>query len=178
GAKFTETTGGTGIPAEYTISKGNFANDALTWENTKTFDVGLDVSLFGRVYGTFDFYNRNTDNAIWSQPIAISLGQSGLQMNTAKIQNRGIEIELNIDIIKNKNFFWTVALNGTHYTTVLKGVPPGVGSAELDGNWTANADAWSIAGSGTSSNVTYLRGVGKDYYNMYMFKYAGVDQNT
>jgi TonB-linked SusC/RagA family outer membrane protein len=178
GAKFTETTGGTGIPAEYTISKGNFVNDALTWENTKTFDVGLDVSLFGRVYGTFDFYNRNTDNAIWSQPIAISLGQSSLQMNTAKIQNRGIEVELNIDIIKNKNFFWTVALNGTHYTTVLKGVPPGVGSPELDGNWTANADAWAIAGSGTSSNVTYLRGVGKDYYNMYMFKYAGVDQNT
>ena len=177
-AKYTETTGGTGTPASYTLTQGSYVNDGLTWENTKTFDAGIDFSLFNHVYGTFDFYNRNTDNAIWDQPIAFSLGQSSLTKNTAKIQNRGFEVELNIDLIKNKDLFWTVSLNGTHYTTVLKHVPAGVGSAELDGNWTATADAWSASGGGTSSGVTYLRGVGKDYYNLYLFKYAGVDQTT
>lgn len=178
GAKYTETTGGTGTPASYTLKSNNFVNDGLTWENSHTFDAGVDVSLFNCVYGTFDFYNRNTVNTVWNQPIAYSLGQTSIQTNTAKLQNRGFELELNIDIIKQKDLFWTVSLNGTHYKTVLKDVPPGVGSDALDGNWTANADRWSAAGTGTSSNVTYLRGVDKDYYNLYIFKYAGVDQNT
>ena len=178
GATYTQTTAGNGIPASFTLSQGGFPNDALTWENTHTFDAGLDFSLFKRVHGTFDFYNKLNVNAVWDQPIAISLGQASLQKNSAKIQNRGIEVELNVDIIKKKDVFWTVALNGSTFTTVLKKVPPGVGSAALDGNWTATADAWSIAGSGSSSGVTYLRGVDKDYYNLYVFKYAGVDENT
>ncbi len=177
-AKYTETTGGTGTPESFTLKKGNFVNDALTWENTKTFDLGIDFSLFSRVYGTFDYYNRNTNNTIWNQPIAYSLGQSSLIKNSAKIQNRGYEIELSVDVLKRRDLLWTVTLNGTHYTTVLRDVPPGVGSPELDGNWTANADRWSVAGTGTSSNVTYLRGIDKDYYNLYIFKYAGPDQET
>lgn len=178
GAKYTSTTAGNGIPESFILTQGGYVNDGLTWENTKTFDVGLDFSLLNRIYGTFDFYNRNTGNAIWNQPIASSLGQSSLQKNSAKIQNRGFEVELNVDLIKTKDLFWTVSLNGTHYTTVLKGVPAGVGSKELDGNWTATADAWGASGGGASSGVTYLRGVGKDYYNLYLFKYAGVDQTT
>ncbi|MCY1720991.1 SusC/RagA family TonB-linked outer membrane protein [Prolixibacteraceae bacterium Z1-6] len=177
-AKYTETTGGSGTPASYVLKANNFVNDGLTWENSHTFDVGVDVSLFNRVFGTFDYYNRNTINTVWNQPIAYSLGQTSIQTNTAKIQNKGYEVELNIDIIKQKDLFWTVSLNGTHYRTILKDVPPGVGSDALDGNWTANADSWSAAGTGTSSNVTYLRGIDKDYYNLYIFKYAGVDQNT
>lgn len=177
-AKYTSTTGGNGIPSDFVLTKGGFVNDGLTWENTHTFDIGTDFSLFNRVHGAFDFYTRNTVNTIWDQPIAYSLGQSSLVKNSANIQNRGFEIELNVDLIRNRDILWTVSLNGTHYTTVLKEVPPGVGSAELDGCWTANADPWTAAGSGSSSNVTYLRGIDKDYFNLYQFKYGGVDQNT
>jgi len=178
GATYTSVTNGTGTPASFTLTKGGFVNDGLTWENTKTFDAGLEFSLFGRVYGTFDFYNKNTDNAIWSQPIAYSLGQSSLAKNSARIQNSGIEVELNVDLIKKKDLFWTVSMNATHYTTILKAVPAGVGSSALNGNWTATADAWTASGAGASSGVTYLRGEGKDFYNLYLFKYAGVDQKT
>ncbi len=178
GATYTSATTGTGQPATFTLNKGAYVNDGLTWENTNTLDAGIDFSLFKRVHGTFDFYDRNTVNLIWNQPIAYSLGQSSLAKNSAKIQNRGYEVEVSVDIIKNKDLFWSVSLNGTHYTTVLKKVPAGTGSATLNGNWTATADAWSAAGSGTSSGVTYLRGEGKDYYNMYLYKYAGVDSNT
>jgi len=178
GAIYSSTTAGNGIPASYTLSKGGYVNDGLTWENVQTLDIGFDFSLINRIHGTFDYYNKNTVNAIWDQPIAYSLGQSSLQKNSARIVNSGFEVELGLDIIKKENMFWSVTFTGTHYTTVLKKVPPGVGSATLDGNWTANADAWSASGGGTSSNVTYLRGIGKDYYNMYLFKYAGVDQTT
>ncbi len=177
-AIYSESTSGTGIPASYKLSKSNFVNDGLTWEKTRTFDAGIDFTLYNFIHGTFDVYDKYTINAIWDQPIASSLGQSTLLTNTAKIRNRGYEVELAMDIIKNSDLFWSVSLNGTHYTISLAGVPDGVGSDELDGCWTATADRWTVTGGGAHSGVTYLGGVNKDYYNIYLFKYAGVDQGT
>lgn len=177
-AVYTSTTAGTGIPASYNLSKNGYVNDQLTWENINTFDTGLEFSLFGRLRGSFDYYNRLTTNAIWSQPIPISKGQTSILTNSAKLSNRGFEIDLSVDIIKNDNWNWTVSTNGTHYRTILKDVPKGVGSAELNGNWTSGVDGWAAAGTGAVTQTVFLRGINKDYYNLYLFKYAGVDQAT
>ena len=103
GANYTSTTGGTGTPADYRLSKGNFVNDALTWENVHTLDAGADLSLWNRVHLSVDYFVKNTVNAFWNQPIPYSLGQSSLERNTAKLRNRGVEIDLSFDIIKKKD---------------------------------------------------------------------------
>jgi len=177
-AIYTASTSGTGIPASYNLTQGAFVNDALTWENTQTFDIGLDFSFFKRVYGAIDWYNKSTVNSVWNQPIPISMGQTSLIRNTAGLRNRGIEAEVYVDIIKNKDFGWTLGLNGTHYKTILTDVPTGIGQEELDGNWTAGVDGWARTGGASTNEISYLRGLGKDYYNLYFFKYGGVDQNT
>jgi TonB-linked SusC/RagA family outer membrane protein len=178
GAIYTSSTSGTGTPASYTLSQGAFVNDGLTWENTQTLDAGVDFTMFKRVHGSIDWYNKHTTNSVYNQPIAISLGQSTLTKNSAGLRNRGIEVDVNVDIIKTKNINWTVGVNGTHYTTVLTKVPVGVGSEALNGNWTAGVDGWAVNGGGSTGETAYLRGVGKDYYNLYFFKYGGVDNNT
>lgn len=177
-ATYASTTGGTGIPASYNLSQNAFVNDQLTWENINTVDAGLDFNLFGRVRGSVDYYNRLTTNAIWAQPIPISKGQSSISTNSARLSNTGIEVELNIDLIKSENISWSFNTNGTHYRTILKQVPQGVGSMELNGDWTSGVDGWSAAGTGAVSNTVFLRGENKDFYDLYLFKYAGVDQNT
>ena len=178
GAVYNSTTNGTGVPNTFTINQGSYVNDQLTWENIRTVDAGIDFALFNRVRGSLDYYDRTTTNAIWAQPMPLSKGQSSLNTNSARLNNRGFEVELSVDIIKKQDFSWTVSTNGTTYRTLLKDVPKGVGSAALDGNWTATADGWSASGTGGASGIFYLRGVGKDYYNLYMFRYAGVDDNT
>lgn len=177
-ASYTSSTSGTGTPSSYNLNQGAFVNDALTWENTHTSDVGLDFSFFRRVYGAIDWYNKSTVNSVWDQPIPYSLGQTSLTRNTAGLRNRGIEVDLYVDILKNKDFGWTIGMNGTHYTTVLTDVPAGIGQEELDGNWTAGVDGWSRIGGASTGSIAYLRGLGKDYYNLYLFKYGGVDQST
>ncbi len=177
GASSYNYSGASYYPAGYTLSKGNFVNDALTWEKVHTIDVGLDFRLWDRVFGTFDYYVRNTHDMIWSQPIAYSLGQTTLDKNTAKLRNQGIEIELGIDLVQTPEFQWSVSVNGARYRTILTEVPAGIGSVALDGGWTASVDGWAVSGGGTSS-VSYLRAVGKDYYNMYFYKYGGVDQTS
>lgn len=186
GAKYTTTAAGTGTPnGEYTMSVGGFVNDALTWENTKTFDTGFDFSLLNnRLSGTFDFYNRLTDNTFYNQPVNyMAVGQETLQQNSASIRNRGFEIELGGDIIRTKDLTWNVSLNGTHYKAVLMDVPEGSIPKTTPGlpeyTYEANGEGWSASGSGSAaSGQYYLRGEGRDWYNLWIYKYAGVDQET
>lgn len=184
GAKYTETSAGTGTPnGVYTLNPGGFVNDALTWENTNTFDVGIDMNLFNRLNVTFDFYNRYTKNSFFNQPVSyMATGQETLQLNGAGIRNKGIEIEVGVDVVRTKDWYWNVSLNGTHYTTVLEKIPDGSISDTPGlpaGTWMANGDGWSSAGTGNAADGQYyLRGEGRSWYNLYMYKYAGVDQNT
>ncbi len=177
GATYTSVTNGTGIPASYTLTKGVYSVENLTWEKTKTFDFGLDFGLFERVHGALDFYNKLTFDAFFNKPIAYSLGQATILTNEAELRNRGFEVELNIDLIKQKDLYWGISLNGTSYDMVLTKIPQEVISESL-GGYTADADAWNISGAGTSSNGVYLRNEGKPYYNLYLYRYAGVDQST
>jgi len=170
-------SGASYYPSAYKLGKNAFVNDALTWERVNTTDLGLDFRVLDIVFGTLDYYNRRTPNAVWGQPIAYSLGQQALDKNNAEMRTRGIELELGVDIIKTQDINWTVSVNGTHYRTVILSVPEGTGNAALNGCWTASVDAWSASGGG-SSQISFLRGVNKDYYNMYFYHYAGVDQNT
>ena len=179
GANYQTVSNGTGIPASFNLTQGALPNTSLTWENTRTFDVGIDFSLLNnRVHGSIDYYKKNTDNSVFAQPLALSLGQASLVRNNAHLANHGYEIDLNGDIIRNKNFRWNVGVNGTHYRTILLSVPPGVGVPALGGKFLGSTDGWSITGGATAGNTVYLRGAGMDYYDYYLYKYNGVDQKT
>lgn len=89
----------------------------------------------------------------------MAVGQETLQANSATIRNRGIEVELNGDIICSKDLTWNVSLNGSHYTTVLTDVPDGsipkttAGLPEYTGE--ANGEGWSAAGGGNAASGQY-----------------------
>lgn len=186
GAKYVSTTAGTGTPdtSAYTLSMGSFVNDGISWEKTKSFDIGIDLSfLKNRINFTFEYYNRLTDNALYSQPVSLlATGQSSLSSNAAKLRNQGIEMDLSADIIRTKDFSWNVSLNGTHYSTKLAYLPGGTitdTSTLPSGTYEANNEGWGLAGTSTvSAGAFYLRGVGRDWYNLWIYKYAGVDQNS
>lgn len=181
GAVYQQAANGTGVPASFTLAQGAFVNDALTWENTHTFDAGVDFSMFNRrLTGTIDVYDKNTVNSVFAQPIATSLGQSSLILNSATIKNRGIEVAVNVDVIRSKDLNWSVGLNGTHYRTILMKVPDVVKSAALGGRFTGSIDGWNIASGGANNGgqIMYLRGENMDYYNLYLYKYAGPDRAT
>lgn len=181
------SSNGTGTAKTYSIGYGGLVNEDLTWENVHTTDVGLDFSVLGgRVSGSLDFYNSLTTNSFYNEPISYLAngGNTTRQRNSAKLRNRGFEIDLSADIIRTKDWTWNVGINGTHYKTILKKVPASTIPAwneTMDlpkGTWTANGDGWSGAGTGNASGVFYLRGEGRDWYNLYLYKYAGVDRES
>jgi TonB-linked SusC/RagA family outer membrane protein len=89
-------------------------NAAIRWETTAQTDAGLDVSLFkGRLQGTFDYYDKLTSNALLSLPVAASTSYSSLLQNVASIRNRGVELALQGDLIRTRDFRWSASANIT-----------------------------------------------------------------
>ena len=182
---YQTTNNGTGRPTgdSYKLSMGGLVNTQLTWEETKTFDVGLDLTLFNRIDLTFDWYNRVTGNSQFNQPVSyLAMGQATLPRNIAELTNRGIELDINADIIRTKDIRWNVAFNITHYTTKLTDLPedaiPARAAGLPDGTWEDNQGSWASAGGSQQAANVYLRGIGRDWFNLYMYKYAGIDQNS
>ena len=182
---YQTTNNGTGRPTgdSYKLSMGGLVNTQLTWEETKTFDVGLDLTLFNRIDLTFDWYNRVTGNSQFNQPVSyLAMGQTTLPRNIAELTNRGIELDINADIIRTKDIRWNVAFNITHYTTKLTDLPddaiPAHAEGLPDGTWEDNQGSWASAGGSQQNANVYLRGIGRDWFNLYMYKYAGIDQNS
>ncbi len=169
------TAGSATYPQTYSLSKNAWVNDSLTWENVNTADAGFDFTLWdGKVAGTFDWFSKHTKNAVWGKNSSfLASGQATLQQNTAGIKSTGVEFELSYQPVKTKDWDVVITANGTTYKTVLTSIPEGD-----DYFYEAQPDAWAMNGAGALSYTQYYRGVGKDYYNLYFYKYGGVAGNT
>lgn len=87
-------------------------NPDIHWETTKQFDVSMDFALFNyRLNGTIGYYNKSTKDIIAYPGVPLTTGFVRQIENTATIRNSGIEIEINGDIIRKKDFRWNSAFN-------------------------------------------------------------------
>ena len=146
-----------------TISQATVGNPDLSWERNKQIDLGLDFRLWDRVYGSFDWYNRRTHDLIWSRPTPASTGLTSRLENVGVLQNAGFEFDITVDLIKSRNVYWNIGINGAFAQNKLIEFPEELGNAALGGDYVSGA---------------FLRGKGKSYYNLYLFDYAGVDPET
>ncbi len=92
------------------------SNESLQWETTKSFNVGIDFSLFkGRVTGAIDAYTSNTDDLLLRESINPVNGARTILTNIGETQNRGFEIQLNSYVIDKNNLSWKVSFVGSRY---------------------------------------------------------------
>lgn len=96
---------------EYYLSISSLANPNLKWERTKTWNLGLDLALFG-ISMNMEYYGRRS-HAIITQDIAQEYGTSRMPLNGAIITNHGLEFTLNFTPFRTNDFAWTVGLNAS-----------------------------------------------------------------
>ena len=95
-------------------------NSKLKWERTTQVDAGIDAQLWGRMNINFDYYNRTTDNLLYSVPIPSTSGFSSVLSNVGKVNNHGIEASVNMDVVKTKDLTVNVGVNYTFNTNEIK----------------------------------------------------------
>ncbi len=143
---------------EYSLTLTSRGNHELTWETSKSFNVGVDFELFnGYFNGTIEWYARKTEDLLYSKNLPLSMGApSTMPINVGSIMNKGFEVSLYGNIINTANVNWSWNLNMSHYKNTI---------LELD----ESVSEKGIRGS------NYIYKIGGSLYDAYMYKYAGVD---
>lgn len=87
-------------------------NARLTWESTKTINVGFDFAVLrNRLSGSVDLYQRKTENLIGVLDVNSFTGYSNITGNFGDLNNKGIELSITSINIQSRNFSWTSMLN-------------------------------------------------------------------
>lgn len=90
----------------------SLVNSELLWESTVNKNFGIDLTLFNRkVDLTIDIYDNTSDNLLLNVPVASTYGYPLQLQNIGKTSNRGVDVQLNSTLIKNKNFSWNANFN-------------------------------------------------------------------
>lgn len=99
-------------------------NPTLRWERSTTLNFGLDLGLFNnRVTLMADYFVRNVQEKITDLTLPIWTGFSKIATNNGTLQNRGLELQLNADIIRTKDFSWNLSVNYTSVRSYAVALP-------------------------------------------------------
>src|SRR5690606_20943934 len=111
-----QSTPGDGSTATETTTTDPLAvligNPDLKWETTHSLNVGLELNMFNnRVRAVADYFKRNTEDLLFTVPSSHESGTYFIPDNIGEIENKGIELSLQGDIVRNNNFTWTLGGN-------------------------------------------------------------------
>jgi TonB-linked SusC/RagA family outer membrane protein len=88
------------------------SNQDLSWETTTQTDVSVQFGLLNdKITGELTYYNKDTDDLLFGEPIPGSSGFTSLTKNIGAVKNTGVEFLLNTVNIKNNDFTWSSSLN-------------------------------------------------------------------
>ncbi|WP_270087834.1 SusC/RagA family TonB-linked outer membrane protein [Sphingobacterium sp. SYP-B4668] len=83
----------------------------LTWETTTQLDLGFDLGLFkNRVNLLFDYFNKDTRDLIYQQPLPNTAMFNSVYTNIGKVNFHGFDIDLRTNNIETKDFSWTSSI--------------------------------------------------------------------
>ena len=97
---------------EYSSTLYKFPNTRLTWEKTKSFNLGIDFSFFKNfIYGTVELYKKKGEDQIVTKNVAPSTGASQVSYNSGDVENKGWELSVNLQPINTKSWVWGISFN-------------------------------------------------------------------
>ena len=96
-----------------------YGNPDLEWQNQYQSNYGFDFGYAkDRIRFQFNYYQKKTEGMLTSVSVAPSLGlpSNTFTSNLGKIQNKGVEVNLNAVLIRDqgKDFEWSVMLQAAH----------------------------------------------------------------
>lgn len=155
----------------------NYSNDKLKWEQTKSWNIGLDLAfLNNRIEFILDLYHKTTDNLLMQAalPTYVSGVISSPWVNTGSLQNKGLEFTLNTVPVSNKDFSWrsgiTFSLNRNKVLklyTESTGIPGNIGGLAYTyttvGEPVAQFYGYNVIGMFTEESDFYRKDANGDF---------------
>ena len=145
----------------------SYANQALTWEKTEQYDLGMDLALFGnRLKVTADVYTKTTRDLLLNAYVPFSTGVSNAQLNVGSVRNEGVEFTLETVNVKTRNFTWASSFNIAFNRNEVLELANGQTSFTTNLSWTGDFSATPL----------YITRVGGPISSFYGLVWDGVYQ--
>lgn len=87
----------------------------LTWEVSKTSNMGVDLGVLQRINLEFEVFKRKVTDMLFARPLPLSAGVTSVDENIGDMQNTGFETTLFLNPVNKNGFVWNVGVNATHY---------------------------------------------------------------
>ncbi|MBO3099995.1 SusC/RagA family TonB-linked outer membrane protein [Gelidibacter pelagius] len=143
----------------------NGAED-LMWETSSSIGAALEGRAFDRLNFTIEYFDKRSDNLLFDINLPLSSGStstgsatSTITKNIGTISNSGLELTLDVDVIRNQDWRWKVGANATFMKNKIVRLPE------------ENRENGLISGN-------YKRMEGRSIYDFYTYQFVGVDQMT
>lgn len=137
-------------------------NENLQWEATVNRNYGFDISFAKRVDLSVDIYNNTSSKLLLNVPIASTFGYSTQLQNIGKTTNKGVEVQLNMQVVKKKDFTWNSNFNISFNKNKIVGL--GVNQTQF-----FPAASWGVSGQPTD----YIQKIGYPVGSIYGLVTAG-----
>ncbi|WP_347216224.1 SusC/RagA family TonB-linked outer membrane protein [Chryseobacterium sp.] len=133
-------------------------NRDLKWETSKNLNAGFEISLFNnRVNLNADYFERKVSDMIYTLPLAISNSGPYVKYgNIGDMYNKGVQANINVDILRTEDIQWSFYANATHYKNKITKLPEQQRATGL------------ISG-------LFILAEGGDRYTYYLKEFAGVN---
>ncbi len=148
------------------LTNVSFENPKIKWETTTQLNLGIDFGFWNsRLSGSLDLYKKNTKDMLVKEFAAQpSPGQFNWRNLDADIENRGIELGLNLVAIDGSNFDWTILGNVSYNKNEVK---------NFDGIFNTGA----INGQGLSGAFAERIAQGQPLFAFFLREFVGYDDN-
>lgn len=149
------------------VTVNRTANPDLKWEMVEQLNIGLDFTLFkGKLYGSLEYYNKTTKDPILNIPSGPLSPTTTVWKNVdASIVNKGFEFTLGTQLVRTKDFSWTVDVNGSTLSNTIKDLP------------VSELYSGSVSGPGLSGVNANIYKNGYEAGSFYMLKHLGYDKD-
>lgn len=139
-------------------------NPNLTWETTKTVNVGLDYGfLNNRISGSFDWFKKNTVNLLANVAVPAGEFSNRNNKNIGEMETDGFEFVLNVTPIKNETTTWDFSFNAAHYNPKITSF-----SGQVEDDYVIQTGGIS----GGTGNTVQGHAVGYTPFGFYVYQQA------
>lgn len=99
----------------YTTIRPNGYDAKIKWEQTSTYNAGLDYEILGgRVFGSLEYYIRQTTDLLNFIPVAAGTNLTNfITTNVGDLENRGVELSINTIPYQTDKATWEIGANFT-----------------------------------------------------------------
>ena len=133
-------------------------DENLKWEKSKEWNLGIDFGfLNSRITGSIDLYTKKSEDLLYDVTLPYEVGAVTMTTNVGSVRNKGIEVSLTGNIIRTKDWNWTVTANWSHnsnHVLEIDGVSQSLLSGDYDDNLFVGASVNNIYGYQWTGIVT------------------------